>query len=888
MVELPRGTVTFLATDVEGSTRLLEQLGERYAVLLAEHHGLMRRVIEQHVGAEVRTQGDAFLVAFARATDALLAATQMQHSMAAHAWPDGVALRVRIGLHTGEPILSAGSYVGLDVHRAGHLCAAGHGGQVLLSHTTRDLVQHALPPGVSLRDRGAHRLKDLHQPEHIFELVLDDLPGGFPVLRTLSARPNNLPAQATPIVGREREQATLRERLLRREVRLLTLTGPGGTGKTRLSLQLAADVLEEFAHGVFFVQLASISDPALVPSAIARAVGVQESAGRPVLDTLAEYLRDKQLLLILDNFEQVMAAATLVGELLARCGGLKILVTSRAVLRIYGEHDYAVPPLSLPAREPTPSIEHLLDYEAFRLFVERAQAVKSDFAVTARSGLAVAEICHRLDGLPLGIELAAARVRVLPPETMLVRMDRRLPLLTGGLVDRPPRHQTLRSAIEWSHDLLDDAEKSIFRRLPVFAGGFTLEAAEAICGGWGSPADVLAGVESLIDKSLLREEETADGSARLQMLETIREYGLEHLEASGEASELRRRHAVYYLALAEEAEPILHGPDQVAWLDQLEAEYSNLRAALAWCWSEPGGVESGLRLSGSLLWFWLVRGYFAEGGRALATGLALGGPVSDAVQAKALNAAGHLAQYERDFARSEALLEASMRMSRKLGDERGAARSLSLLGETARVQGNYEQAMAIMEESLALQQQLGDRWGTYHSLFRLGEAARNQGQNTRAATLHEQSLQLRREMGDTRGIAASLHSLGLLALAREDFGGAATILKQGLATHRLTRNRFGTAMCLEGLAAVALARDEPQRAAQLLGALEALLGLIGVPLLSAERARYEANRELARSRLDEPTFLLAHSAGQTMGTDAAIVYALDERGTASGKESGAI
>ena len=638
MAELPSGTVTLLFTDIEGSTRLLHHLGgEHYGAALAEHRQLLRDAFATHSGTEFGTQGDALFVAFSSALDAVEAAREAQRNLAAHEWPEGDALRVRMGLHTGSPTAVANTYVGLDIHRANRLCGAGHGGQVLVSRTTRDLVQRELPNDLSLRSRGEHRLKDLQTAEEIFELVISDLTKDFPPLRTLDIRRNNLPSQTTPLVGREREVAAAQEQLLDPDVRLLTLTGPGGTGKTRLAVQVAAEALQQFADGVCFVPLASIADAALVPTAIAQSLGILQAAARQLLETLIDYLRDRQLLLCLDNFEHLPAAAPFLSELLEHCPRLKLLLTSRAVLHIAGERDFLVPPLGVPAREPLPPVEHLTQYEAVRLFVERAQAVKADFAVTGNSGRAVVEICQRLDGLSLGIELAAARVRLLPPEVMLVRMDRRLPLLTGGPRDLPFRHQTLRGAIAWSYDLLIEAEQTLFRRLPVFAGGCTLEAAEAICGGWEtgissqaprgiesplpdarmlSPIDVLDGAASLLDKSLLREEQSARCEPRLLMLETIREYGLEQLEASSEAAEVRRRHAVYYLQLAEAAAPKLHGPEQVDWLDRLEAEHDNLGAVQAWTQAQPRGREQALRLASALLWFWLVRGYYAEGRRA--------------------------------------------------------------------------------------------------------------------------------------------------------------------------------------------------------------------------------------------------------------------------------
>ncbi len=507
MADLPTGTVTFLFTDIEGSTTRWEHQRAAMQAALARHDDILRAAIEAHEGHVFKTVGDAFYAVFTSAPDALEAALAAQSPLQAEAWSEDVdTLRVRMALHTGTVQQRDGDYFGPPLNRVARLLSAGHGGQVLLSHVTRELVRDYLPPGAELRDLGEHRLKDLIRPEHVFQLVAPDLPADFQPLRTLDNRPNNLPLQLTPFIGRERELEVVRERLAQPDMRLLTLSGPGGTGKTRLGLQVAADLLDTFPDGVWFVNLAPISDPALVMPTIAATLGIAEVAGQSLLDTLKWYLRDKQMLLVLDNFEQVLPAAPVVNDLLAAAPGLKVLVTSRALLGIYGEHDVAVPPLALPDLRRLPPLERLSQYEAVRLFIERAQAAKSDFAITGENAPAVAEICVRLDGLPLAIELAAARIRLLPPQALLQRLSSRLKLLTGGRRDLPARHQTLRGAIEWSYSLLDPVEQTLFARLAVFVGGRTLEAVEAVCNADGDlEVDVLDGLASLVDKSLVRQ-----------------------------------------------------------------------------------------------------------------------------------------------------------------------------------------------------------------------------------------------------------------------------------------------------------------------------------------------------------------------------------------------
>src|SRR6266566_400703 len=537
MYHLPAGTVTLLFTDIEGSTRLLQQLGDRYAFVLAECRCLLRAAFQKWNGHEVDTQGDAFFEAFARATDAVSAAVDAQRALnTANFWPEGVVVRVRMGLHTGEPLLVSEGYVGMDIHFAARIMSAGHGEQVLLSQATRNLVEHQLPDGASLRDMGEHRLKDLQSPVHLFQLVITGLPADFPPLKTLDAYPNNLPVQPTPLIGREKEVAIVGQLLRREDVRLVTLTGPGGTGKTRLALQVAAELSDLFTDGIYLVDLAPISDPALVIPTITQTLGIREVGGQPLVERLKDELQRKQMLLLLDNFEQVVSAAVQVADLLATCLQLKVIVTSRVVLHVQAEQEFFVPSLSLPDPKHVPDLAALSQYESVALFIRRAQSARPDFQVTNANAPAVAEICARLDGLPLAIELAAARMKLLSPEALLARLGQPLHVLTSGPRDVVARQQTLRNTIEWSYQLLDAQEQQLFRRLSAFVGGCTLEAIEALCTSLGGAVEsVLDTVASLADKSLLqRMEQQAGQEPRFSMLETIREYALERQAASGE------------------------------------------------------------------------------------------------------------------------------------------------------------------------------------------------------------------------------------------------------------------------------------------------------------------------------------------------------------------
>ncbi len=621
----PTGEVTFLFTDIEGSTKLVDRLGTAaWRPILARHRELVRASLAADAGIEIATEGDSFFAVFREPADAVRAVAAAQRSLVAEPWPDGAAIRVRMGLHTGLGELDAdGAYVGHDVHRAARVAAAASGGQVLLSEATVTVVEARLPDGVSLRALGAHRLKDL-RPERIAQLVVEGLPADFPPIRSLDARPNNLPLELTSFVGRERELEEVKGLLS--TARLVTLTGPGGTGKTRLALQVAADVADEYPDGTWFVPLGTIADASLVVPAIARSVGVGDDPSRSPIDVLATELEPKRALLVIDNVEQVRAAAGDIGELLRRAGRIRILATSRAPLRISGEQEYPVPGLPAPPdidrlgaleRERLPAAlragapEALVAFESVRLFVARGGSVKPGFAVTAANAGDVAAIVAHLGGVPLAIELAAARLRFLTPAAIHERLEGRLDLPGAGAADVPERQRSLRGAIVWSHELLDPPARRLFERLGVFMGGFDLARAEAVAGSASELGiDVLDGLASLVDQSLVRSDEVG-GESRFSMLEPIREYALERLEASGDLELVSERHARASLALAQELQPELNGDRQREALDRLELEHANLRAAIDWA-DAHADPDCALGIPIAIWRMWQRRGYLRE------------------------------------------------------------------------------------------------------------------------------------------------------------------------------------------------------------------------------------------------------------------------------------
>lgn len=683
---------------------------------------------------------------------------------------------------------------------------------------------------------------------------------------------HSLPATLTSFVGRERELAEVRRLLA--SARLVTLTGPGGTGKTRLARQISEELRSEYADGVIFVSLAPIRDPELVASTIAQELGVKETAGRLPREMLQEYLRHRRLLLVLDNFEQVVEAGPLIVDLLTDCAELRVIVTSRTVLHVSGEHSWSVPPMLLPDAKLQHTPQQLSQYESVALFIERARAVKSDFTLTETNAIAVAQICSRLDGLPLAIELAAARSRLLSPQAMLARLLPRLQFLKGGAHDLPQRQRTLRDAIDWSYSLLSEDEQRLFIRLSVFMRGRTLEAIEAVCNPEGE-VDVLTSLESLLEKSLLRQEEAPDGEPRFVMLETIHEYAREHLEASAEAEELRRRHAEYFLALAEEAEPELRGSQQCTWLPRLEEEHDNLRAALGWS-LESGNTRTAVRLGWALGMFWWIHGHLSEGRRWMEDALARGEALPEHMRAKALVIAGCMAFGQGDYEQSESRCEESLALLRTEGDKRVEALALGILGLTALHQADYERATALFEESLELFQQLADKWGCALLIGGLGVISLYRGDYEQATALLEDSLTLSRQIGDRPSTYGALYNLALVAQFFGDYVRASRLFREGLALSMEVGDKANIAYCIEGLAGVASVGGQAASAARMFGSAEALLQAIGNPVYDVDRSLYEAMVTTTRGQLDEHEFTRAWAEGRALTPEQAITEALRE------------
>jgi predicted ATPase/class 3 adenylate cyclase len=870
MSDQPAGTVTLVFTDIEGSTRLLAELGEDgYRHALAEHRRVVREAFQRHDGYEVDEEGDAFFYAFASATSAAAAVQQAQGALASG------PIRIRIGIHTGEPVLDPPKYVGLDVHKAARVMSAGHGGQVVLSQTTADLIAKDF----ALRDLGEHRLKDLSAPERLYQLGDSD----FPRLKTLYQA--NLPVTATPFLGRTAELEAVTKLIGGDGARLVVLTGPGGTGKTRLALQAAAEVAEHFPAGLWWVSLSPLRDPALVIPAVAKALDVRELPGTDLAETVAAAIAGKRLLLLLDNAEHLLPDVADVIARLRAVDGPILVVTSRERLQLAGEQAYPVPPMVAD--------------DGVALFAARASSLDPAFELTP----AVGELCSRLDNLPLAIELAAARTVALSPAQILERISKRLDLLKGGR-DADPRQQTLRATIEWSHQLLGPEEQSLFARLSVFSGGCTLDAAEKVL-----DADIDT-LESLVDKSLLRYS-----SNRFWMLETIREYAAEQLAGAGESDELRRRHASYFTELAEEAEPELWGTEQETWAKRLDLEHDNLRTALSWAFA-TNSPDDALRLAGALEPYWETRGLIAEGRRWLAEALAAGGKVSPAIRAKALFGASRLVGVQGELEGERTLLEEAVGLYREAHEPHGLTFALAHLGHTLAYLGQAERARAVSEEAVSTARALGDDWLIAMALNNFAVVWLEAGELAEARLLAEESLGLRRGLGEKRGIAVTLTTIAEIALAEGEIGQATEALEEGLTLLReignviletLTLDELGLAAlyagdreraqahfreslglcreigerisieeCFAGLAAIAALDGNAARSARLWGAAEALRVAAGIEPSPATRRLHEEFLPQFRSDTDAELVAREWAEGGSWTLERAMAYALEE------------
>jgi predicted ATPase/class 3 adenylate cyclase len=871
MSSLPTGTITFFFSDIEGSTRLIQQLGERYPDVLLAHHTIQREALAANGGHELRTEGDSFFIVFGSALEACAGAAAVQRRLQEHAWPDGGEVRVRIGLHTGEATLVGNEYLGLDVHRAARVAGAGHGGQVLVSEATRVLVDQALPTGLTLKDLGLHRLKDLARPERLFQLTVEGLRADFPPLKTLEATPNNLPTQLTSFIGRD-DQLREATKLLSRS-RLLTLTGPGGTGKTRLSLAIAAGVLDEFSDGVYFVPLSAVHDPELVPSAIAQALAISTTGSRRPIDALLDHLREKQTLLLLDNFEQLLKAAPIATQLLEGSARLRVLVSSRIALRVSGEQEFPVPPLTLPDLKALPGLAVLSQFEAVRLFIERAVAVKPDFHATNENAPAIAAICERVDGLPLAIELAAARVKLFSPQALLSRLEKSLSALGSGARNAPARQQTLRGAILWSYDMLDEGGRRLLARVSVFARGGSLEQLEGVCG----PAEDVGGelveaLDQLADQSLVRRLPDFD-EPRFLMLQTIRDFATERLEESGEAQLIRDRHVEAFIALARQAQPELFGPHRKEWLDRLEEDHDNFRAALEWAVAS-GNARQAMRLSGSFWRFWQMRGHIHEGRARMKQVLAM--PDSRQFSEErlmALEAAGGLAYWQADMDVAQGFYDESLELTRQAGDKRAIANAIyndafpMLVNRT-----NLPRAKVLLEEALPLFRELTDDGGVARTLWGLGNAAYFGEDFATAKPLLEEAQALFRRLDDRFMLAWSTHTLGLVAVGTGKYEIGKRWFSEALQLFIEAKDVSGITLQLDNLSIIARAEGDPVRATRLAAAAVAQQTLTGTGLgglLSQREGR------TGREGLAEKEAAIAWAEGQALTVDQAIAYALD-------------
>jgi predicted ATPase/class 3 adenylate cyclase len=909
----PSGTVHLLFSDIGGLTQLAQNQGNNYVHVLEKHQRILQNSFAKWNGIEVSARGDSFFAVFSRATDAISAALEAQHALANEAWTDSVHLQVRMGIHTGEPLLVNGDYVGVDVNRAARICAVAHPGQVLLSDETRSISERHLPSNISLRDLGQYQLKELDKPEHLYQLVVADLPSDFPPLRSLELIPNNLPAQLTSFIGREREMEEIKNLL--RTVRLITLTGAGGTGKTRLAIEVVKQLADQYPDGAWLIDFVAVPESNLVLEAIISTLGVREESTRPIAQTLTDYLRSKKLLLLFDNCEHLISAcAQVANTLLQACPELCILATSREALGISGENQYYVPTLTVPQINAEFSLEALKESEAVRVFLDRAAMAKPAFKLTKANALAIAQICRRLDGIPLAIELAAARVKGLTVEQIAARLDDRFNLLSTGNRTSMPRHQTLRATIDWSYNLLSEKERLLLTRLSVFAGGWTVESATEVCLLiQREERDVLNLLLNLSDKSLVIAEEQ-EGETRYRLLETIREYALGKLAESGEERLVRNRHLDFFITLAEQAEQKYRTREQLRWFSAMEKERDNFRAALDYV-IHAGQPEVALHLIGAAFWLWFFRGPWSEGQIWTEAALALSPNYRTKEMAKTLMAHGLFHFAQSNHASAQSTLEKSLAIWRELDDKWWSAFVLDFLGITIRRQDqqassrffdeslrlaeetdekwilayslwnrgenelylkNLLEAQRLLDQCLEISQGLGDRMLQNEALRALGEISEARQEYTRAVDLYKESLSIVQELHDITNISVLYFNVGRALQLAGDNEKAMIYFKDALLQSQQLGKRAGVLRALAGLGVVSEARGDVERAVYLITASQFFFSKFGLKLPANQLQWIARHLASARARLGEEQSDKLSAEAQIMTLDEVVQYALSE------------
>ena len=927
MGTLPTGTVTFLFTDIEGSTKLSQEHPDAMPDLLTRHNEILNQIIQAHQGFVFQFVGDSFAVAFQNASDAVSAALEAQRALHSEAWSPA-PIKVRMGIHTGDAQLLEGDANGrkysgyTTLATTQRIMSAGHGGQILLSQTTHDLTVGQLPENAELQDMGERHLKDVISPTHLYQLTVPDLPSTFAPLNTLESFNHNLPAQLTSFIGRQKEIDEIKQLVAAN--RIVTLTGSGGSGKTRLGLRVGAECLGQFSNGVWLAELAPITNPALIPQTVLAIFNLRESAHRDPLEVLISYLRSKNLLLVLDNCEHLIEACAQFSEaLLHACPKLKILASSREILGIAGEVPYHVPSLTTPNLNQLPSFEKLLDVESIRLFSERAATAKPGFNLTEDNASFVAQICSRLDGIPLAVELAAARVKVLSPEQIASRLDDRFHLLTGGSRTALPRQQTLRATIDWSYSLLSEQEKLLFRRLAVFVGGWTLEAAESVCGEEGSGLDILDSLARLVDKSLIFIEESRSG-IRYHRLETIRQYSRERFFETDEVESIRERHLDYFVRFAEQAEEHLQGRDQLLWGNLMAEEQDNLRAALEWGLSR--NAYSALRIAGAANLFWTASGYSAEGFRWTQQALEQvdKGSLADSITAeqrrvacaKALRGLTRLYLSLGDNANARRAAEESVALYRQSPDRRGLAFALVILAYPLEFLGERARAEEVLQESYSIAREEGDIYVTCRALnilarviidlhndlelsqhyveesLRLATKAGLRSQEAQAceivaaiaihrndpakARTHlEESIRIYDEIGARFNVILEKSNLAHLERRHGNYTRALELYRETIIAFRDIAQNGAVAHQLECFGFIALEKNQDERAVQLFAAANALRERGGTPMTPDEQLYFEEQLTDLREKMDEKGFVSAWSKGYTKTMEQAIEFALE-------------